>query len=119
MKLTKENVIKYYIEENLTGAECFKLFDISPSRFYKKLKEWNIKKSKDAHMANIRKIKLERYGDENYNNAEQTRVTNIERYGVDNQFKRKELHPQFKEKRIEKYGYYLSQKSFKGDRDAN
>ena len=51
-----------------------------------------------------KQTKLEKYGNESYNNSEQTKVTNLEKYGVDNQFKLKESQNKAKQVMLEKYG---------------
>lgn len=51
-----------------------------------------------------KQTKLEKYGNESYNNSEQTKVTNLEKYGVDNQFKLKENQNKAKQVMLEKYG---------------
>lgn len=51
-----------------------------------------------------RQTKLKKYGNENYNNSEQTKVTNLEKYGVDNQFKLKENQDKAEQVMLEKYG---------------
>lgn len=54
------------------------------------LKKYGIKKDKDKHTEQIKKAKLEKYGDCNYNNREGSKLTCLEKYGVDNPFKDKE-----------------------------
>ena len=64
----------------------------------------------------IKQTKLEKYGDENYNNSEQTKITNLERYGVDNQFKIKENQNKCEQVMLKKYGvkkFFENQKLFK------
>lgn len=51
-----------------------------------------------------KQTKLEKYGNENYNNSEQTKITNLEKYGVDNQFKLKENQDKAEQVMLEKYG---------------
>lgn len=51
-----------------------------------------------------KQTKLEKYGNESYNNSEQTKVTNLEKYGVDNQFKLKENQNKAKQVMLDKYG---------------
>ena len=53
-------------------------------------KNWT-KERKDLWYARVKATKLERYGDENYQNIEKVKATNLERYGVDNPSKTPEI----------------------------
>lgn len=85
-----EDIIKYYDVENHTIEESAKFFNISCGMFLGVLNYYNFHKSKDAHIANIKKAKLNKYGDENYNNRQKAESTCIEKYGISNPFKDKE-----------------------------
>lgn len=52
----------------------------------------------------IKKTKLLRYGDKNYNNTEQTKQTNLKRYDVVNVFQLDSVKTKSKQTKIEKYG---------------
>ena len=90
-KISKESVLEYYEIENHTIKECLTHFDISNATFIKLLRAYGIHKSKEAHTAQIKKTKLDRYGSESYNNIEKIKETNLANYGVENQFQRTEL----------------------------
>ena len=56
-----------------------------------------------AAVAN-RKTKLEKYGDENYNNRDKCKKTCMEKYGVENPMKADKVKEKVKETNLEKYG---------------
>lgn len=103
-KITPEELIQHYDKENRTLSEASSYFNVSQAIFLRILKYYNFHKSKESHIAQIKKSKLEKYGDANYNNPSQTRITNIEKYGVDNQFKRKDMMDDIRKANEEKYG---------------
>lgn len=100
----QKELYQKYITENMTGKKCSEYFKIGTSMLSRILKYYNIEKPKDLCTKNIKKVKLERYGDENYNNQQQRANTNIKKYGVDNQFKRQDLMQEVRAKNEEKYG---------------
>lgn len=102
--ITVDELKKHYEEENRTTIEAAKYFGVSHTIFLKLLQYYNFHKSKEAHMQQIKKAKLEKYGDENYNNVAKTKETNIKKYGVDNQFKRRELMEKVRAENEIKYG---------------
>lgn len=53
-------------------------------------KNWT-KERKDLWYARVKATKLERYGDENYQNIEKVKATNLKKYGVDNPSKSPEI----------------------------
>lgn len=53
---------------------------------------------------NCKKTKLEKYGDENYNNPAKNKETCIKRYGVDNIYKSDKFKEHSKRIKLEKYG---------------
>lgn len=64
-----------------------------------------------------KKTKKERYGDENYNNVEKAKETNINKYGVDNPSKNIEVKKKIKESHKRKYGdYYTRTEKYKNNR---
>lgn len=103
---SKDKLYKLYVEDNNSITDCCKQLSVSQSTFMKLLKYYGIKKPKEAHIRNIKKSKLERYGDPNFNNRAKATKTNLERYGVENQFQRKDLFPQIAKIKIERYGSY-------------
>ena len=89
-EISKEDILQYYNEENHTIEESAKHFGVSFGMFIRILKYYAIHKDKDKHTEQIKKSKLEKYGDENYNNRDKAKETCIEKYGVDNPFKDRE-----------------------------
>lgn len=80
-KITLDELKLHYDKENRTIKEACEYFGISQSIFIRILKYYNFHKSKESHTAQIKKAKLEKYGDANYNNQEQRAKTNLEIYG--------------------------------------
>lgn len=103
-EISYDDIYAYYITQNHSVLECADHFEIVSSMFTRLTKYYGIKKSKELHTANIKKTKKKKYGDENFNNQAQRAKTNLERYGVDNQFKRTELMLDIKQQIEEKYG---------------
>lgn len=89
-EISKEDILQYYNEENHTIAESSEYFGISFGMFIRLLKYYNIHKDKDKHMEQIKKTKLEKYGDENFNNRDKSKETCLKKYNVDNPFKDRE-----------------------------
>ena len=104
--INKDDLINKYITENKTAKECCDIFNVGQSMLMRILKHYNIRKPKDAHVQNIKKSKLEHFGDPNYNNHVKRTQTNLEKYGVENQFQRKDLFPQIAQLKIDRYGTY-------------
>ena len=102
--ISKEALTQKYIIENMLGKDCAKYFNVSTSMLSRILKYYEITKPKNLHSQNIKKIKKEKYGDENYNNPSKRSATNLEKYGVDNQFKRQDLMQKIREENEKKYG---------------
>ena len=74
----------------------------------------------DVISLKIKETKLERYSDENYNNIEKNRETNLNKYGVDNVLKNKDFRLKMSRKKLEncllKYKYgNISLRDIKGD----
>lgn len=103
-KISLEDIKQHYDIENRTLMEASEYFNISQTIFLRLLKYYNFHKSKESHTAQIKKSKLEKYGNANYNNQEQRAKTNIEKYGVDNQFKRIDMMNDIRKSNEEKYG---------------
>ena len=62
------------------------------------------------NIENGKKTKLEKYGDENYNNSNKAKQTCLEKYGVDNPMKSEIIKEKSRNTCLEKYGveYYLA-----------
>lgn len=86
-KICKEDVYEYYIKENHCLVDSAKHFDVSNSMFIRVLKHYDIHKDHKTSSVIIKQVKLDRYGDANYNNREKAKETCLEKYGVDNVFK--------------------------------
>lgn len=71
-----------------------------------KINMWAQKSSDDKQrmVQRVKETKKSRYGNANYNNPEKIRQTCIERYGVDNIFKSKEIQRRIMERVSELYG---------------
>lgn len=103
-KISLDDIKEHYEKENLSMKEACAYFNVSQAIFVRLLRYYNFHKSKEAHVKQIKKIKLEKYGDENYNNQEKRSATNIEKYGVDNQFKRTDMMDTIRQENQQKYG---------------
>lgn len=103
-EISKEEIIKYYIEENHSWKETLEYFNISNTIFAKICKYYEIKKPKDLKMEQVRKSKLERYGDINFNNRDKSKQTCLDKYGCENVFQREDIIKHSIEVKIEKYG---------------
>ena len=92
----KEDIIKLYITENNTRQETADKLNIKTYHLDKLCKYYDIvkpkeltnkriresqNKNKDEVVAKIKQTKLERYGDENYNNTRQSKKTRLKKYG--------------------------------------
>lgn len=86
-EITTEELNNYYNNLNHSQYECAQHFGVSTGYFIKVLKERGITKDASKHAELIKRKKLERYGDCNYNNRDKARDTCVEKYGVDNPFK--------------------------------
>ena len=105
-QIDKNELINNYITENKSVKECCLIFNIGQSMLMRILKHYKIRKPKDAHVQNIKKSKLEHFGNPNYNNHAKRTQTNLEKYGVENQFQRPELFPQIQQLKRDRYGSY-------------
>lgn len=90
-RVSKDDVIHEYITLNKSQKQCADFFGIYIGMFNHLLKEYNIHKDVSLHNELIKKSKLETYGNENYNNRDKAKETCLEKYGVDNLFKDREL----------------------------
>ena len=117
--ITKQDIEAIYINQNKTVKECTAIFNVSQTTFMRLVSYYQIHKPKNLHTANIKKAKLERFGDPNYNNHTQSIKTNLEKYGVENQFQRKDLFPQIAQKKIDRYGTYNNTAKNHATRIAN
>ena len=59
---------------------------------------------KKAKSDKVKRTKLERYGDENYNNPDKCKETNLRRYGVDNPMSNSDIRSKAEQTKVERYG---------------
>lgn len=118
-KIDKESLFTEYIVNNKTVKECCNIFCVGQTMLMRILKYYEIRKPTDAHVKNIKKSKLEHFGDPNYNNHAKRTQTNLEKYGVENQFQRKELFPQIVQVKVDRYGTYNNTAKNRATRIAN
>ena len=73
-----------------------------------------IQKQKNIRLK-VKKTKLKKYGNENYNNLDKAKQTNLERYGVENTFQVKEYKEKAKHTCKKRYGveFYSQTKEYK------
>lgn len=90
-KITREELVEYYITLNHSREECQSYFNISRAIFLKLIKTYSIYKPKELSTEVIEKVKLERYGNKGYNNYNKIVATNQRKYGYSNPFENKEL----------------------------
>ena len=122
--IDKQDLLYYYIEQNLSKLECSFIFNCSIPTVDKALKHHKILKDKQAiqkckqntnlnrygckHAAQNKEIQqkmkettLKRYGVENYNQTEECKKLkqklSLEKYGVDNVAKSKEIQEKIKQ----------------------
>ena len=104
-EINQKNRINYY--ETKKCVVCGNEFE---SLKFRKQKCCNAKcsgiyvASRPNRVNKIKKTKLEKYGDAAYVNAEKAKQTCLERYGVDNVFKFRNIKALIKEVNVEKYG---------------
>lgn len=84
--ISKEKIEEIYITQNLSQKQCADLLEISVGLFNSLLKHYNIHKDKKLCTKIIKQVKLERYGDENYNNRDKSKETCLNKYGYENPF---------------------------------
>lgn len=97
-EITKEDIIELYINQNKTRQEVSNILGIYPYQLDKLKKKFNIVKSKTLEneirsnsiksaykekdiISKIKATKLERYGNENYNNIDKNKKTKIKNFG--------------------------------------
>ena len=131
-QITKQQLEKLYLEENLSSADVAKILDTNKKVILKELKKFGIKKSKEqmyaARSKKTKEVNLEKYGTPGYNNREKAKQTLLANYGIENVSQleevkqKKELtclknfgvrfpsqtdswHEKLKKINLEKYGY--------------
>ena len=110
----KEDIIKLYIEQNLSVKDCAKYFGLNMRMFQKILSDYGIKKDR-KQVYNLQKKKLlETKGVENVFQLQEiknkSKQTIKEKYGVEHYTLTKEYKLKNLQSRIEKYGDDLYQR---------
>ena len=100
----KEDVELLFNYYNLTMKELGKYFNLSNGSIGNILLKYKIKKDNSKRISKIKSTKLERYGDENYNNREKMKETNVKLFGVDSYSKTKEYIEKTIKTNKERYG---------------
>lgn len=104
IKVTKDEIYKYYIEENHTREECLEHFNVSLNVFKRWLTTYGIKKDMQARQQNIEK---------HFNASspfmvneikDKVKSTLIEKYGTDNIFSTEEFKEKAAKTKLDKYG---------------
>lgn len=124
-KLTKEFLLKEYIELGKSASELTKILGLKKNTLiFKKLREFNIKERDSKERVNMprklekaKKTSLERYGSEWHLNKEckiirdKIDYTVKEKYNCDNIFQAKEIKDKIKETCLERHGVEYSGQS--------
>lgn len=103
-KCSKNSFIKYYIDENHSLEETKEFFDLTNNQIIFLIKEYNCHKDKKLANKITKKILLQKYGNENYNNRDKAKQTCLKKYGVDNPYKSSDLMKNSFSIKEEKYG---------------
>ena len=113
--------LEKYGDENYNNREKFKItildrygvYFTKTDQYINKLRNFSFIKynvdhplKSDEIRSKIKKTKLDKYGDENYNNIDKIKETSIIRWGVDSVLKNKEIREKIKETNFKKYGFY-------------
>ncbi len=107
--ISKEDLIHYYIDENLTIDDVAKIFGCSKSVVDKRIAEYGIKKPRNLIDDTIERTNMAKYGVKTtavLPDVVQKRIkTNIERYGVENPAVTDAVRKKMRETCLERYGY--------------
>ena len=104
-KVSKTELMEYYIDTNHSKEETMQHFKLSGAAIDKAFKNFSIRKSSELCHERVKMTSLERYGDENYNNTEKNKQTVLERYGVSNVFQAQFVKDKTVQTNLQKYGY--------------
>lgn len=80
-QVNKEDLERYYVEENHSKLETQTHFNLTEYGLSVLFKQYGIRKSKKKVISLRKETSLERYGDENYNGREKFKRTYESRYG--------------------------------------
>ena len=107
--ISKEDLIHYYIDENLTIDDVAKIFGCSSNVIDKRIAEYGIKKPRKLIDDTIERTNMTKYGVKTtavLPYVIQKRIeTNIERYGVENPAATDAVRKKVRETCLERYGY--------------
>lgn len=103
-KYTREDIYRYYVEENHSKQELYAHYPISEQRILNLLKEYNIVKGHKAGYQKARQTLKERYGSETYNNRDKYKETCRTVYGCDNPFQSEDIKIKSKQSCVKRYG---------------
>ena len=98
--IDKERLYQYYNLENHSIKECAEYFNSTIHAIKLLIKDYQIRKEQKDVLKIGKKTKLEKYGNENYNNKEKNLATKLHRYGNQNYNNR----DKFKNTIIDNYG---------------
>lgn len=108
----KNEIIKYYINNNHTIQETADYFDVNITTITRKLKKFNIRKSKELIEESKKMRNREKYGVDYPLQLEETtrkrEQTNLEKYGYKNQFQRPDIIEDIQDARSEKMDKIVS-----------
>lgn len=104
LKISKENLVEYYITNNNTFNDTCLFFNISTADLIFLLKEYDCKKPKQLSAVKSKETKLKIYGDANFNNRSKAEQTCLDRYNVKNPFQSAELMKDVYTIKESKYG---------------
>ena len=85
----KEDIEYLYIDLNIPMKEISNYLNIGETTLRKWFRYFNIRKNYKLTQQLLKKTKLEKYGDENYNNSKKRKQTKLEKYGDENYNNRK------------------------------
>lgn len=106
--ISKEDLYDDFINKNMSRLELANKYNCSEQLIKKKLRLYNIKKSKELHNEVIKRILLEKYGVDNASKIESVKekkkASYLKRYGVDHNWKSPEVKDKIKETNLKKRG---------------
>lgn len=117
--ISKEELKKMYIKQNLSAVEIANIFNVSEKKVRIKLSKYEIKKPKDLLYKKIKENNIKKYGVENISQLDEVKEKKKrsaqEKYGVDNISKADEIKEKKIKKSLEKFGvkYVLQNESIK------
>ena len=100
----KDDVELLYNYYNLSKKELKDYFKVSSGTIGNILAIYEIKKDSNNRVEKIKQTKLQKYGDETYNNRNKMKQTSVQKYGVSSFSKTNEYKEKTKRTNIQKYG---------------